>query len=53
MRLKPEFCECANIVPRILDEMMRDPEKAEAVTAAFMPMKKLDLEVIRRAGETK
>ena len=41
------------IVPRILDEMMRDPEKAEAVTAAFMPMKKLDLEVIRRAGEAK
>lgn len=39
------------IVPRILDEMMRDPAKAEAVTAAFMPMKKLDLETIRRAGE--
>lgn len=39
------------IVPRILDEMMRDPDKAEAVTAAFMPMKKLDLETIRRAGE--
>lgn len=39
------------VVPRILDEMMRDPNKAEAVTAAFMPMKKLDLEMIRRAGE--
>lgn len=39
------------ITPRILDEMMRDPSKAEAVTAAFMPMKKLDLETIRRAGE--
>lgn len=39
------------IVPRILDEMMRDPSKAEAVTAAFMPMKKLDLEAIRKAGE--
>lgn len=39
------------IVPRILDEMMQDPEKAEAVTAAFMPMKKLDLETIRKAGE--
>lgn len=39
------------IVPRILDEMMRDPKKAEAVTAAFMPMKKLDLEAIRKAGE--
>lgn len=39
------------ITPRILDEMMRDPSKAEAVTAAFMPMKKLDLETIRKAGE--
>jgi len=39
------------IVPRILDEMMRDPQKAEAVTAAFMPMKKLDLGAIRKAGE--
>lgn len=38
------------IVPRILDEMMRDPQKAEAVTAAFMPMKKLDLEAIKNAG---
>lgn len=39
------------VVPRILDEMMRDPQKAEAVTAAFMPMKKIDLETIRKAGE--
>src|SRR5688572_4280249 len=40
------------IVPRILDELMRDsPQKAEAVTAAFMPMKKIDLETIRKAGE--
>ena len=31
--------------------MMRDPEKAEAVTKAFLPMKKLDLETIRKAGE--
>jgi predicted 3-demethylubiquinone-9 3-methyltransferase (glyoxalase superfamily) len=39
------------IVPRILDEMMRNPEKAEAVTKAFMPMKKLNLEAIRNAGK--
>ena len=38
------------IVPRILDELMRDPQKAEAVTKVFMPMKKLDLEAIRKAG---
>lgn len=39
------------VTPRILDEMMRDPEKAEAVTKAFLPMKKLDLETIRNAGD--
>lgn len=39
------------VVPRILDELMRNPEKAEAVTAAFMPMKKINLETIRKAGE--
>lgn len=39
------------VTPRILDELMRDPEKAEAVTAAFMPMKKLDIEAIKKAGE--
>lgn len=39
------------IVPRILDELIRDPQKAEAVTAVFLPMKKLDLETIRKAGE--
>lgn len=57
----PEAAQCGwctdkfgvtwQIVPRILDELMRDPKKAEAVTAAFMPMKKLDLETIRKAGE--
>mgnify|MGYP003443056982 FL=1 len=39
------------IVPRILDEMMRDSKKAEAVMQAFLPMKKIDLETIRKAGE--
>ncbi len=38
------------IVPRILDELMRDPTKTEKVTAAFMPMKKLDLEAIKKAA---
>lgn len=38
------------VTPRILDEMIRDPKKAEAVTKAFLPMKKLDLEAIRKAG---
>lgn len=39
------------IVPRILDEMMRDPKKAESVMQVFLPMKKLDLEAIKKAGE--
>ena len=39
------------VAPRILDEMMRDPKKADAVAVAFMPMKKLDLETIRKAGQ--
>lgn len=39
------------IVPRILDEMMRNPTKADAVTKAFLPMKKIDLEAIRKSGD--
>jgi len=39
------------ITPRILDELMKDPKKAEKVVEAFMPMKKLILEDIRKAGE--
>jgi predicted 3-demethylubiquinone-9 3-methyltransferase (glyoxalase superfamily) len=39
------------ITPRILDELMKDPGKADKVTEVFMPMKKLDLEAIRKAGE--
>lgn len=39
------------IVPRILDEMMRDPTKADAVMKTFLPMKKIDLEAIRKSGE--
>lgn len=39
------------IVPRILHELMKDPQKKEAVAAAFLPMKKFDLELIKKAGE--
>ena len=39
------------ITPRILDELMKDPQKAEKVSEVFMPMKKLILEDIRKAGE--
>lgn len=57
----PEAAQCGwctdkfgvtwQVVPRILDELMRDPSKAEAVMNAFLPMTKLDLETIRKAGE--
>jgi hypothetical protein len=30
---------------------MKDPGKADKVTEVFMPMKKLDLEAIRKAGK--
>lgn len=39
------------ITPRILDELMKDPLKADKVAEIFMPMKKLILEDIRKAGE--
>lgn len=39
------------ITPRILDELMKDPTKADKVAETFMPMKKLDLEAIKKAGE--
>jgi predicted 3-demethylubiquinone-9 3-methyltransferase (glyoxalase superfamily) len=39
------------ITPRILDELMKDPTKAEKVAQVFLPMKKLDLEAIKKAGE--
>lgn len=49
---RDKFGATWQITPRILDEMMREsPEKAEKVTAAFMPMKKIDLEAIKKAGE--
>ena len=39
------------IVPEKLDEMMRDPnlKKVNAVTDAFMPMRKLDLATLEKA----
>jgi|SRR3989338_393462 len=48
---RDKFGTTWQIVPRILDEMMRDPQKAEAVTAVFMPMKKINLKTIEKAGD--
>ena len=47
---KDKFGVTWQITPRILDELMKNPKKAEKVTQVFMPMKKLDLEAIKKAG---
>jgi predicted 3-demethylubiquinone-9 3-methyltransferase (glyoxalase superfamily) len=49
--LKDKFGLSWQIVPEKLDDMMRDPDqkKVEAVTAAFMPMKKLDIATLEKA----
>ena len=37
------------VVPSVLTEGMKDPEKAPKLTAAFLPMKKLDIAVLEKA----
>ena len=51
--LKDKFGLSWQITPKVLLEMMRDPdqEKVEAVTATFLKMKKLEIEPLRRAYE--
>jgi predicted 3-demethylubiquinone-9 3-methyltransferase (glyoxalase superfamily) len=61
MSAVPEFEQCGwlkdkfgvpwQIVPRVLGEMMSDPdtEKANRVTQAMMQMKKIDIEALKRA----
>jgi predicted 3-demethylubiquinone-9 3-methyltransferase (glyoxalase superfamily) len=47
--LKDQFGVSWQIVPSILPELLNDPAKSEAVTAAFMQMKKFDIEALKRA----
>ena len=49
--LKDKFGVSWQVTPRRLNEMIRDPNqrKVEAVTAAFLPMRKLDLAALERA----
>jgi predicted 3-demethylubiquinone-9 3-methyltransferase (glyoxalase superfamily) len=47
--LKDRFGVSWQVVPRILGELMADPERAKRVTAAFLPMKKLDLATLLSA----
>jgi predicted 3-demethylubiquinone-9 3-methyltransferase (glyoxalase superfamily) len=49
--LKDRYGLSWQIVPEVLDEMLKDPEKqkVEAVTATFLKMKKLEIVPLRRA----
>ena len=49
--LKDKFGVSWQVVPKQLNEMLEDPNKAkvEAVTAAFLPMRKLDIATLERA----
>lgn len=50
--LKDKFGVTWQIVPNVLGEMLEDPdpEKVERVTAAFLKMKKFDIEALKQAG---
>jgi predicted 3-demethylubiquinone-9 3-methyltransferase (glyoxalase superfamily) len=49
--LKDKFGLSWQIVPTILDSMMtdKDPQKVERITAAFLRMKKLDINALKKA----
>ncbi len=51
--LKDKFGLSWQIVPEALNEMMqdKDPEKSERVMEALLKMKKIDIEVLRKAYE--
>lgn len=46
---KDKFGVSWQVVPDCMGELMSTPEKAQRVTAAFMKMKKLDLEILKNA----
>ena len=47
--LKDKFGVAWQIAPSILPKLLSDREKAERVIKALMPMKKLDIETLRKA----
>ncbi|PKL83848.1 MAG: hypothetical protein CVV24_02990 [Ignavibacteriae bacterium HGW-Ignavibacteriae-3] len=47
--LKDKFSVSWQIVPSILSELMKEPEKSNRVTAAFMKMNKLDIKKLKEA----
>lgn len=46
---KDQFGVSWQVVPKILGELMTDPEKGQRVVAAFMQMKKFDIEKLKNA----
>ncbi len=48
--LKDKFGLSWQIVPTGLEELMSDPQKVELVTQAFLDMKKIDIETLRKAA---
>lgn len=47
--LKDKYGVSWQIVPKILGELMKDPEKAPRVVQAFMQMRKFDIETLKKA----
>jgi len=53
--LKDTYGVSWQIVPKVMEELLRDPDpqKARRVTEAFLPMKKLDIQQLLDAAEGK
>ena len=49
--LKDKFGLSWQVVPTALNELLKDPKKAEPVMAAVMKMSKLDIETLERAAQ--
>jgi predicted 3-demethylubiquinone-9 3-methyltransferase (glyoxalase superfamily) len=49
--LKDKYGLSWQIFPTVLGEMLKDKEKSARVTAAFLKMKKFDIEALERAYE--
>jgi predicted 3-demethylubiquinone-9 3-methyltransferase (glyoxalase superfamily) len=49
--LKDKYGLSWQVVPAVLDELVKDPKKSERVMAALMKMTKLDIETLERAAQ--
>lgn len=47
--LKDQFGVSWQVVPTILEELLKDPSRADRVTKAFLQMKKFDIEKLKSA----